>query len=116
AGVDATLTALAANVSRARTIVGTPPLLENVATLIDPPGSDRDESTWLGDVVGATGVSLLLDLHNLHANALNFGFDAVTVLKRLPLSQIEQAHLSGGQWIGPPGCRRLGASHRAHPP
>jgi len=110
--VDATLTGLAANVTRARTIVGMPPLLENVATLIDPPGSDRDESTWLGDAAGVTGASLLLDLHNLHANALNFGFDAMSALERLPLSRVEQVHLAGGNWVGAPGDERLLDDHR----
>ena len=45
--------------------VGSVPALENVATLIDPPASDRDEPAWLADAVAATGGELLLDLHNL---------------------------------------------------
>ncbi len=110
--VDATLEGLAANVARARAIVGTAPLLENVATLVEPPGSDRDEATWLCDVVAATTAPLLLDLHNLHANALNFGFDAVAMLPRLPLSRVRQVHLAGGRWIGAPGGERLLDDHR----
>ncbi len=110
---DATLDGLAANVARARAIVGTAPALENVATLIDPPGSDRDEPTWLADALAATGGELLLDLHNLHANALNFGFDARAALARLPLARVRIVHLAGGGWIGAPGdARRRLDDHR----
>ena len=79
-GRQATLQGLAANVARARTVVGTAPALENVATLIEPPGSDRDEATWLADAIGVSGSPLLLDLHNLHATACNVGFDAGAAL------------------------------------
>ena len=61
--------------SRRASVVGSAPLLENVATLIDPPLSTCDEAQC-SVLVQATGTNLLLDLHNLHANATNFGFDA----------------------------------------
>jgi len=85
------------------------PLVENVATLIDPPASDRDEAAWIGEIVGASGAGLLLDLHNLHANCVNFGGDAARVLRRLPLARVGAVHLAGGKWIG-----RLLDDHR-HP-
>ena len=103
---QATLEGLAANVARARASVGSVPALENVATLIDPPGSDRDEPAWLADAVAATGGDLLLDLHNLHANAVNFGFDAHAALAQLPLSCVRFVHVAGGAWIGEDGGRR----------
>ena len=43
----ATIEGTARNVAFARRVVGTAPLLENVATLIDPPGSTLDEAAWL---------------------------------------------------------------------
>ena len=96
----ATIEGAAENVARARRVVGAPPLLENVATLIDPPGSDQDEPTWIAEVVEALDVELLLDLHNLHANAVNFGFDARAALARLPLHRVAVVHLAGGRFIG----------------
>jgi hypothetical protein len=109
----ATLDGLAANVARARSIVGSAPALENVATLIDPPGSDRDEPTWLADAIAVTGAELLLDLHNLHANAVNFAFDARAALARLPLSRVRLVHLAGGAWMGrSAGERRRLDDHR----
>src|SRR5439155_6511976 len=110
---SATLDGLAANVARARAIVGAAPALENVATLIDPPGSDRDEPAWLSDAIAVSGCALLLDLHNLHANALNFGFDAGAALARLPLARVGLVHLAGGAWIAAPGGgRRLLDDHK----
>lgn len=99
---DATLDGLARNLSRARAAVGSAPLVENVASLIDAPGSDRDEPQWLLDVLDAAPVELLLDLHNLHANAANFGFDAGECLASLPLERVGTVHLAGGRWIAPP--------------
>jgi uncharacterized protein len=110
---QATLDGLADNVARARAIVGATPALENVATLIDPPGSDRDEPAWLADAVEASGGDLLLDLHNLHANATNFGFDATAALARLPLDRVRLVHVAGGTWLAAPsGGRRLLDDHR----
>ena len=109
----ATLEGLASNAARARAIVGASPALENVATLIDPPGSDRDEPAWLADAVAVSGCDLLLDLHNLHANAVNFGFDADAALARLPLARVGFVHVAGGKWLdGPRGGRRLLDDHR----
>ena len=84
----ATIDGAAANLTRARAIVGEAPLVENIATLIDPPGSDRDETTWISAIAATADVPLLLDLHNLYANGLNFGFDPRAALARLPLDRV----------------------------
>jgi hypothetical protein len=91
----ATLDGLRRNVDLARQVVGTAPLLENVATLVEPPLSDYDEAEWLC----AVDSDLLLDLHNLHANATNFGFDAVDILARIPHERVRAVHLAGGRRI-----------------
>jgi uncharacterized protein (UPF0276 family) len=108
---DATIEGALANLARAKQIVGVAPQVENVATLIDPPGSDRDEAAWLSAIVRHSESNLLLDLHNLHANALNFGFDPVEFLSRIPVARIETIHLAGGKWIGPAGAQRLLDDH-----
>lgn len=90
------------NIEAMRRIVGTAPVLENVATLIDPPASPMTEAEWLGTVLReAPDTGLLLDLHNVHANALNFGFDAVEFLRSIPLDRVRTVHLAGGRmWRG----------------
>jgi uncharacterized protein (UPF0276 family) len=103
---SATLEGTAANVDAARRIVGSAPLLENVATLLEPPGSDRDEAAWVAGTLAAAGADLLLDLHNLHANATNFGFDPHAFLDAIPVERVSAIHLAGGRLItaaeGPP--------------
>jgi hypothetical protein len=107
-----TVEGAAANVARARRVVGVVPCLENVATLVEPPGVGWDEAEWIARVLGAAGAPLLLDLHNLHANAVNFGFDATGALARLPLEHVAAVHLAGGRWIaGAAGGRRLLDDH-----
>jgi uncharacterized protein (UPF0276 family) len=95
----ATVEGAARNFARAAARVGARPLVENVASLVDPPGSDLDEGAWLCAILEATGCDLLLDLHNLHANATNFGFDARAVIERLPAERIGAIHLAGGRRV-----------------
>jgi uncharacterized protein (UPF0276 family) len=111
---EATLEGLARNVRAAASAVGSMPLLENPASLIDPPGSDRAESAFLRDAVAATGAHLLLDLHNLWSNSFNFGFDALDAIAALPAESIRAVHLAGGRFIGPAGGRRRLDDH-LHP-
>lgn len=101
----ATIGGVAANVAHARRIVGSAPVLENVATLVEPPGSDRGEAEWVAAAVDAADTTLLLDLHNLHANAANFGFDPVTFLDAIPMARIRLVHLAGGRPITAPDGR-----------
>lgn len=99
----ATIAGTVKNVERARAVVGSAPLLENVATLIDPPGSDRDEAAFVAEMLEACDTDLLLDLHNLHANARNFGFGGEDFLRRIPGERVRAVHVAGGRSIGVPG-------------
>lgn len=93
----ATIDGLTRNVETARRIVGNAPLLENIATLIDPPGSNMDEAAWVAGCLLASDCSLLLDLHNLHCNAVNFGFDPLGFIDRMPLARLRTIHIAGGK-------------------
>lgn len=103
---DAVVDGLCANLRRARQIVGTVPALENVATLLDPPGSTCDELTWLSGVVRSTGAPLLLDLHNVWTNAVNLGYDAKAFVRALPLERVSTIHIAGGMDTVDPATRR----------
>lgn len=96
---DATLEGLARNVATARRVVGSLPVLENVASLIDPPCSTYDEAEWLHAVLASTPCDLLLDLHNVYANAENFGFHAAALVRSLPMHRVRMIHLAGGRRI-----------------
>lgn len=92
-----------ANIALATRIVGSAPLMENIATLVAPPASTLDEAEWLAQILHGAHVPLLLDLHNLYANAVNFGAAPEQLLLRLPLDRVGAVHLSGGHWIAAPG-------------
>jgi uncharacterized protein len=88
------------NIARIRAVVGEQPLLENIATLIDPPDSALTEAEWVRAIAVESNSPLLLDLHNLYANAVNFGDrDPVACLREFPLERVSCVHISGGQWI-----------------
>ena len=108
----AVVEATARNVARAAAVVGASPRLENIATLIEPPGSDLDEAEWIARIAAAARADLLLDLHNLHANSVNFGHDAHDFLQRLPRGAISAVHLGSGKWVSSDsGERRLLDDH-----
>ncbi len=109
---EATIEGALANLALAKQIVGVAPQVENVATLIDPPGSDRDEAAWLSAIIRNSESDLLLDLHNLYANSQNFNFDAQEFLTRIPAERIATVHLAGGRWIGNQKARRLLDDHQ----
>ena len=95
----ATVAGAVANMERVRKIVGTAPALENIATLIDPPNSVMSEPQWVAAIMEAAGARMLLDLHNLYANAVNFGHDPFEYLRAFPLERAQRVHISGGVWV-----------------
>ena len=97
---DNTLSGLCENVRLARRITGSAPAIENIATLIDPPGSTMNEARWITGAIKASGSDLLLDLHNVYTNSINFGFDAYELLAGLPLRNVSTIHIAGGRSIG----------------
>ena len=54
---------------------------------------------------------MLLDLHNLYANCLNFGVDPCAFLSRLPAERIASVHLAGGRWVRAGESSRLLDDH-----
>jgi uncharacterized protein (UPF0276 family) len=80
---------------------GLPFLLENGAHYLrdlpaDP--SIADEFGLMNAVSANAGCGQLLDLHNLHCNAVNHGFDACAALDRIALDQVGEIHIAGGSW------------------
>jgi uncharacterized protein (UPF0276 family) len=95
----ATIDGLLRNLDRARAAVGSDPAIENIATLVEPPGSVLTEPEFLSEIAGASRSPLLLDLHNLLANALNFGSDPRAMLGVIPLDRVRFVHIAGGVLI-----------------
>ena len=87
---------VAENVAEARASLPVPLALENIATLLEWPDDELAEADFVAEVVNRTGVSLLLDVANLYANARNQGTDPAAALDRLPLDRIAYLHVAGG--------------------
>ena len=108
-----TVEATAENLEHAARRVGTRPLAENVATLLDPPGSDHSEEAWLLALLDASGSDLLLDLHNLVTNGRNLGYDPAALVDALPAHRIRSIHIAGGVEVeATTGERRILDDHR----
>jgi len=99
---QATIEGTLANLARIKQTVGALPVLENIATLLEPPGSLMPEGEWTTQILEASNTKLLLDLNNLYSNAVNFNFDPVTYLHTFPLHLVSMVHLSGGKWLDEP--------------
>ena len=82
--------------ARAQDILGTRLLLENGVVHTPVPGSDMSEEDFMNALVRRTGCGLLLDLHNLHVNAVNLGLDADRFINGLDLDAIGEIHVAGG--------------------
>jgi uncharacterized protein (UPF0276 family) len=102
----------ATNLSRAAALVGSKPIMENIATLIDPPWSTLSESAWINGILASADCDLLLDLHNVYANGLNHGYNPKAFLHKIPAQRIATIHIAGGQLVSAPdGRQRLLDDH-----
>ncbi|MFD3705668.1 DUF692 family multinuclear iron-containing protein [Nocardia sp. NPDC058658] len=79
-----------------RRAVGVPVVLEYIAHAFDP-GGPLTESEFIRSVMRETECGLLLDLHNIYANSMNFGFDPFAFLAELPMDRVTQIHIAGGE-------------------
>jgi uncharacterized protein (UPF0276 family) len=75
---------------------GVPFLIENLTYYLPDLPAERDEISFLNELVERSGCGLLFDLYNFHCNAQNLGFDALAALARLRLDRVFQIHIAGG--------------------
>jgi len=76
-----------------------PFLLENPAYYIADLPSDPeigDDIGLISAIMRQSGCFLLLDLHNVHCNALNHGIDPFATIDRAPLDRVVEIHVAGG--------------------
>jgi uncharacterized protein (UPF0276 family) len=90
------LDVLVDNVKRAQADLPVPLALENVAAVFDWPDRELTEGRFLAELVERTGCRLLVDVANLHANAVNIGTAPEEFLDELPLERLAYVHVAGG--------------------
>jgi uncharacterized protein (UPF0276 family) len=75
-----------------------PLLHENAFYYAPMPGSEIAEAEFIALMVEKAQTHLLLDLHNIYANSVNFaGYDAWAFLRTIPLDRVIEIHIAGGQ-------------------
>jgi uncharacterized protein (UPF0276 family) len=89
-----------ARVREATDILGCPLLLENGVVFTPVPEPDMNEVEFVNRLVREAPCRLLLDLHNLHVNAVNLGVDTDCFLRDLDLSAVMEIHIAGGNEFG----------------
>jgi uncharacterized protein (UPF0276 family) len=97
--VDGALDVLARHVDAVQNVLGRPLLIENVSAYIAFDGETCTEAEMLAELVARTGCGVLLDLNNLHVNALNLGIDPFAELARLPRHCVGEMHVAGYEWL-----------------
>jgi uncharacterized protein len=90
------LDVLCANIRIAQDGLPVPLAVENIAALFSWPEDELTEGQFLSELVGRTGVRLLIDVANLWTNQVNRGEDPAEALSRLPLEAIAYVHVAGG--------------------
>lgn len=95
----ATLELLRPRIARVQRGIDVPFLLENNVYYFDIPSCEMDEPSFLNRLVRESGCGLLLDLHNVHTNAVNHGFDAAALVAELDLSAVGEIHVAGGMSV-----------------
>ncbi len=85
---------VAARIRRAQEILERPIAVENVSTYAAP-GARMSELDFLLNVLEEADCGLLLDVNNVHVNAVNHGYDPRAFLRALPASRVCYFHVAG---------------------
>ncbi len=86
------------NVTEACEQIRVPLILENITYTVAMPGSEMTEAEFLTRVLDQSESGLLLDVTNLHTNAVNHGYNVSKFLNQIPLERVVQLHFAGGHW------------------
>ncbi|HEY3593886.1 MAG TPA: DUF692 domain-containing protein [Polyangiaceae bacterium] len=86
---------VAERVRRAQDALGLPLAVENISYYAEPGRAEMDEADFARLVVAKSGCSLLLDVNNVYVNSKNHGFDARTMIEKMPLGNVVQIHVAG---------------------
>lgn len=79
-------------------LTGRPIGLENLAFAFGARDVD-EQPDFLAEILDAGEAFLLLDLHNLYCQAVNFGRDPSVLLGRYPLHRAREIHVAGGRVV-----------------
>ena len=87
-------------VDRVQSYLGRRILVENVSSYLQFVESTIPEWEFVREVARRAGCGILLDVNNIHVNALNHGFDAYTFIDAIEPDSVGEIHLAGFQDTG----------------
>jgi uncharacterized protein (UPF0276 family) len=76
--------------------LGVPVAVETGVNYLQRRSDEMSDGRFVGSVVRSAGCGLLLDLHNIFANALNGRQTIAEFLAEIPLERVWEIHLAGG--------------------
>lgn len=86
---------LVRNISRVKSFIKTPLILENITYMFRYPNAEMDEAEFLGRVLDETDCGMLLDVTNLYVNSVNHKYAWRESLDKLPMERVVQLHFVG---------------------
>jgi len=87
-------------VDRVQSYLGRRILVENVSSYLQFVESTIPEWEFVREVARRAGCGILLDVNNIHVNAVNHGFDAHTFIDAIEPGSVGEIHLAGFQDTG----------------
>ena len=87
-------------VERVQSYLGRRILVENVSSYLQFVESTIPEWEFVREVARRAGCGILLDVNNIHVNAVNHGFDAHTFIDAIEPGSVGEIHLAGFQDTG----------------
>ncbi|MEW5788250.1 MAG: DUF692 domain-containing protein [Pseudomonadota bacterium] len=69
--------------------------IENASYYVAAPIGEMDEADFVNAVLAEADCWLHLDVNNIYVNSVNFNFDPVAYLKRMPAERIVYMHMAG---------------------
>lgn len=91
---------IGARISMIKRAIDTPFIVENNVYFIDLPNQELTETAFLNELSHRTSCGLLLDIHNVHTNAVNHHFSAREFIEQLELDKVVEIHIAGGNELG----------------
>jgi uncharacterized protein (UPF0276 family) len=93
------LNMLSDKINMIRGKINTPFAIENNVYFVEIENQEYLEGDFLKELYQSSGCGLLLDLHNVHANAVNFKFDEKLFVDSLDLDSVTEFHIAGGNEV-----------------
>ncbi|HNQ04196.1 MAG TPA: DUF692 domain-containing protein [Thiobacillaceae bacterium] len=86
---------VAGRIRQAQDILGQRIGIENASCYVAAPINEMSEADFVNAVLAEADCWLHLDVNNVYVNSVNFGFDPVDYLRRMPAERIVYMHMAG---------------------